>query len=182
MFKYASVTISGVITAPAERLFAIVTDVRCHPELAGSSEVRQVEWLTPEPIQVGSHFRSCQQIGPLRYQSHSFVQIYEPSRKFTWLSGIGFRKPPFGQLWGFEFVPQGEFPGALVMHSMTIPIPVLNVAPFASIADAVAHREAQTMAPTLTNLARLANAKLIGETRIVLAPCPSQGSLLMAGH
>ncbi|MCS7059983.1 MAG: hypothetical protein RMN25_02355 [Anaerolineae bacterium] len=178
MVKYASATVSGVITAPAQKLFAIVSDVTRHPELAGSGEVMRVEWVTPPPIRVGSEFRARQQIGLARYSTRSFVQVYEPPYRFTWLSGPGFRKPPFGQLWGFEFQPQGDHPSTLVLHSMTVPVPLLNVPPLSWIADAGARHETRNMLPTLENLARMAQARLIGDIRIVLSPSQSHRALL----
>lgn len=178
MVKYSSVTVSGVITAPAEKLFAIVSDVTRHPELAGSREVQRVELVTPPPIRVGSAFRSRQQIGGFRYPTRSYVQVCDPPYRFTWLSGPGFRKPPFGQLWGFEFQPQGEHPSTLVLHSMTVPVPLLNLPPFSWIADAGARHESRNMLPTLENLARMAGASLIGDVRIVLSPPQSHRALL----
>ncbi len=178
MVKYSSVTVSGVITAPAEKLFAIVSDVSRHPELAGSREVQRVELVTPPPVRAGSLFRSRQQIGALHYPTQSYVQVCDPPYRFTWLSGVGFRKPPFGQLWGFEFEPHGEHPSTLVSHSMTVPVPLLNLPPFSWIADAGARHEARNMLPTLHNLARMAGAKLIGDVRIVLSPAQSHRPLL----
>lgn len=178
MIKYSSVTVSGVITAPVEKLFAIVSDVTRHPELAGSREVQQVELITLPPIRAGSGFRARQQIGAFRYPTRSWVQVYDPPHRFTWLSGPGFRRPPFGQLWGFEFQPQGELSGALVLHSMTVPVPLLNLPPFSWIADAGARHEARNMLPTLDNLARMAGARLIGDVRIVLSPPQSHRALL----
>ena len=73
--KYPSVTVSAVMAAPVRVLFDIVSDVGRHPELAGSREVRHTELVTPPPVRLGAHFRSRQQIGLLRYPTHSYVQI-----------------------------------------------------------------------------------------------------------
>ena len=178
MVMYPSVTVSAVLTAPAQTLFDIVSDVTRHPELAGSREVQQVELVSSPPLRVGSHFRSWQRIGMMRYRTRSFVQIYEPPLKFSWLSGLGFRRPPFGQLWGFEFEPLGDGSSTLVMHSMAVPVPFLPIPPFMAIADRGARHEADNMRPTLTNLAHMAAARIVGEVRVVLAPCPSQQALL----
>ena len=105
-------------------------------------------------------------------------RFYEPPYKFTWLSGPGFRKPPFGQLWGFEFQPLGDGSSTLVMHSMTVPVALLTIQPFVPLAHAGARHEADNMRPTLVNLARMAGTRIIGELRVVLAPCASQRALL----
>jgi hypothetical protein len=176
--KYPGVTISAVITAPARALFDIVADVSRHPELAGSQEVQSAEWITPMPARAGSRFQSRQRIGLLRYPSRSCVQVCQPPHQFTWLSGFGFERPPLGQLWGFEFQPLGDGSSTLVMHSMMVPVPFLPVPPFTWLADAGARHEADNMRPTLSNLARMAGARVIGDTRVVLEPCPSHRALV----
>lgn len=119
--KNPSVTVTGLITASCETLFDIVSDPTHHPDIAGSGEVIHVEPMSPLPMHVGSGFKSRQCIGWYQYPSLSYVQVYDRPYHFVWLSGFGFRKPPFGQLWGFRFVPV-DARSALVSHMMKLPL------------------------------------------------------------
>jgi hypothetical protein len=173
VFKFPSVTVSGLMTAPCEKLFAIVTDVTRHPELAGSGEVQQVEWITAAPHGVGSGFASRQRVGVFGYPTRSYVQVYDAPRQFVWLSGPGAKRPPLGQLWGFDF-KRIDARTTWVSHMMRLPLyPVLNVPPFSWLADAGATYEAANMKPTLRKLARMADAQLLGELKVVLDWCVS---------
>lgn len=180
MLKFPSATVSGLITAPQERLFAIISDVTRHPELAGSGEVQHVAWMSAEPHGVGSEFGSRQRVGAFSYPTRSFVQEYDAPRRMVWLSGPGAKKPPLGQLWGFELEAL-DSRTTWVSHMMRVPLyPVLDVPPFSWLAAAGAHHEARNMKPTLRNLARMADAQLLGEIRVVLdwrptaAPCTAR--------
>ncbi len=169
--KYPSATVTALITAPCEVLFEIVSDPLRHPELAGSGEVMDTRWVTPPPIGVGSCFQSRQCFGWYQYPTRSYIQVYEPPYRFIWLSGPGFKKPPFGQLWGFELTPIDER-ATLVAHLMRVPLyPLPAIWPFTWLADRGALHEVKNMKPTLYNLARMANAQVIGDLQVVLDWC-----------
>ncbi len=170
LFKYPSVTVSGLITAPSDKLFDIVADVTRHPDLAGSGEVEQVEWTTPAPHGAGSRFTSQQNISGMRYRTRSVVQVFDRPNQFIWLSGMGAKRPPFGQLWGFDF---RDIDGRTtwVSHMMRVPIPVLRLPPFSWIVEAGSRHEVVNMKPTLSRLAKLADAQLVGDLRISLEWC-----------
>lgn len=174
MFKVPSVTVSGLITASCERLFEIVSDVTQHPKLAGSGEVQTVAWISPGTPGVGSGFASRQQVGPFNYPVRSYVQEYEAPRRFVWLSGVGMKKPPFGQMWGFD-LQAVDARTTWVSHMMRVPMYVLpNILPFNALMQAGAAHESRNMKPTLTNLAKLANAQMLGEIRVVYDWCASE--------
>lgn len=167
VIKYPSVTVSGVVTTSCEKLFEIVSDVSKHSQLAGSGEVQEVRWITPPPLGVGSAFESKQQISAFAYPTRSYVQVYEPPFRFIWLTGPGFKKPPFGQLWGFDLKPL-DARTTLVSNVMKTPIyPLPNIPPFTWFANVGAEHESRNMKPTLKNLARLANAQLLGEIEVI---------------
>lgn len=170
LFKQPSLTVAGLITAPSDKLFDIVADVTRHPELAGSGEVERVEWSSPAPHGVGSRFTANQNINGMRYRTRSVVQAFDRPRQFVWLSGFGARRPPFGQLWGFDFKII-DARTTWVSHMMRVPIPLLRIPPFTWIADAGAMHEAMNMKPTLGRLARMADAQLLGEVRVTLDWC-----------
>jgi hypothetical protein len=166
LITFPSVTVSCLITAPAEALFDIVSDVTQHPKLAGSGEVRGIEWITPAPHGEGSGFASRQQIGLLRYPARSYVQEYRRPYRFVWLSGFGMKKPPFGQLWGFDFQPL-DSRTTWVSNMMRVPAyPVPRIPPLSWLASAGLDHEARNMKPTLRNLAVIAGAQLLGEIKV----------------
>jgi hypothetical protein len=185
--KFPSVTVIGLITAPCEALFEIVSDPTRHPQIAGSGEVMEVEWITPPPVRVGSGFRSRQCIGWYQYPTRSYVQVYDPPYRFIWLSGPGFKKPPFGQLWGFDLQPL-DARATLVSHLMRWPLmPVPEIPPFSWLMERGLKHELNNMKPTLYKLAKLANAEVIGDLQVEFdwcertSPCGQRrGALIQA--
>jgi hypothetical protein len=160
------VTVTALITAPCDALFKIVSDPSRHAEMAGSGEVMRSEWVTASPVGEGSAFQSRQCVGWYQYPSRSYVQAYNPPYRFVWLSGPGFKKPPFGQLWGFHLSPV-DARSTLVSHLMKWPIlPVPDFQPFSRITQRGLQHELRNMKPTLFNLAKLAGGQVIGEVQV----------------
>jgi hypothetical protein len=179
--KYPSVTVSALVTAPCETLFSIVSDPMRHPELAGSGEVMETRWLTPLPVQVGSGFQSRQCVGWYQYPSRSYVQVYEPPHRFIWLSGPGFKRAPFGQLWGFDLKPL-DARTTLVSHMMKVPyLPLPDVPPFISVAERISQHEENNMRPTLHKLARAVGAQIIGDLQVTFDWCTNADEAPCAG-
>jgi len=176
--KYGAATVNGVISASAEALFAIVSDAKQHPKMAGSGQVETVEWVTPPPAQVGSKFKAHQNMG-VQYDSKSTVMLCVPNRVFVWFSGVT-GQPPLGQYWGFEFEPLGPS-RTRVYHGMCVPIPLPNIPPFTWIADTGAQHEVGNIKPTYEKLAQMAGGKLEGELSVVLAPLCSLKEILKLG-
>lgn len=169
--KYPSVTVTALLTAPVEALFDIVSDVERHPELAGSGEVIATRWLTPGPVRVGSAFQSRQCVGWYQYPSRSFVQVHERPYRFIWLSGFGFKKPPFGQLWGFDLKPV-DARSTLVSHMMKWPLlPLVDLPLVSPMARRGVEHELANMRPTLPKLAKLSGAQVIGDLQVVYDWC-----------
>ncbi len=166
-----SATVSGLITAPCEVLFEIISNPERHPDIAGSGEVMEVRMLTKGPMRVGSGFQSRQCLRWYQYPTRSYVQVYEPPYRFIWLSGPGFRKPPFGQLWGFELSPV-DSRLTLVSHLMSVPLykvpnlPILN-----KLVELGARHEVRNMIPTLHKLAAAAHATVLGDIQVLLEWC-----------
>ncbi|NJO84338.1 MAG: hypothetical protein HC828_17200 [Blastochloris sp.] len=96
MLQYMGASVSALIAAKPEAVWAIVSDLRRHPELAGSGQVTKIEMLTPEPIGLGSQFQSAQNLNGFRYPTVSHVVVYEPMRRFTWRIGLP-GTPPFAR-------------------------------------------------------------------------------------
>jgi len=164
--KYPSLTVTGLITAGCETLFNIVSDPTRHPDLAGSGEVMQVRWTTHPPVGVGSGFVSLQCKGWYQYLSRSFVQVYDPPYWFVWRSGVGFRKTPFGQVWGFHLAPV-DARSTLVSHLMKWPVlPMPQLPLFDVLMQRRVEHELSNMRPTLGKLAKLAGAQIIGNLQV----------------
>lgn len=184
--RFPSATVTALITAPCEALFAIVSDPTRHPGIAGSGAVMESEWLSQPPVDAGSVFKSRQCVGWYQYPTRSYIQVYEAPYRFIWLSGPGFKKPPFGQLWGFELTPV-DARSTLVSNLMQVPyVPALPVWPFTRIAANIVDRELANMKPTLHRLAKAAHAEVIGDLQIArdwrpaMAEAPHRGSSMQA--
>ena len=164
--RFPSATVTALITAPCEALYAIVSDPARHPDIAGSGAVMESEWVTAPPVCAGSFFKSRQCVGWYQYPTHSYIQVHEPPYRFIWMSGPGFKKPPFGQLWGFELTPV-DARSTLVSNLMQVPyMPALPVWPFTRIVEDIIDRELVNMKPTLYRLAKVAHAEVIGDLQI----------------
>src|SRR5438094_1000774 len=72
------------ITAPPERLWAIVADPTRHPELAGSGEPLETHFVTAGPLGVGSRFESRQKAMKMKYTSNSEVTACQEPRLLRW--------------------------------------------------------------------------------------------------
>ncbi len=175
--RFPSVTVTALITAPCEALFAIVSDPSRHPDIAGSGAVMESDWLSEPPVRPGSVFKSRQCVGWYQYPTRSYVQAYEAPHRFVWMSGPGFKKPPFGQLWGFELTPV-DARSTLVSNLMQVPyVPALPVWPFTRITRKIIDRELVNMQPTLHRLAKVAHAEVIGDLQIARGWLPGNAGV-----
>src|SRR5947208_14258725 len=78
------------IDASPERVFAILSDVAHHDQLAGSREVKAIRLLTDGDVHVGSEWDADEEIKMGRkrqhFVAHSTVREYEAPRVFSWTS------------------------------------------------------------------------------------------------
>jgi uncharacterized protein YndB with AHSA1/START domain len=90
------VSVSRVIPAPPEALFAIVADANRHADFDGSGSVKAAVG-DPEPLVLGSKFGMNMRIG-LPYRIQNEVVEYEKDRLIAWQH--------FGRhRWRYEFEP-----------------------------------------------------------------------------
>jgi uncharacterized protein YndB with AHSA1/START domain len=90
------VSVSRVIPAPPEALFAIVADANRHADFDGSDSVKAAVG-DPEPLVLGSKFGMNMRIG-LPYRIQNEVVEYEKGRLIAWQH--------FGRhRWRYEFEP-----------------------------------------------------------------------------
>jgi uncharacterized protein YndB with AHSA1/START domain len=90
------VSVSRVIDAPAETIFAVVADARRHADFDGSGSVKGARG-EPEPLVLGSHFGMDMRIG-LPYRTKNEVVEYEENRLIAWRHWGKHR-------WRYEFDP-----------------------------------------------------------------------------
>ena len=107
-------SVSSVVSVPAEQLFAVLVDPARHSEIDGSGMIRGA--VTTEQIgQVGDIFTmDMEQPAFGSYKSDNHVVEFEPGQKIAWAPG-GSGQPPLGHVWAWEFVPEGG--STLVKHT-----------------------------------------------------------------
>ena len=152
--RYPGATVSARIAAPMDQIWAIVSDVERHNELAGSGQVQQIT-IPERPLQRGSIFVSQQQINTLRYTTASRVVSWEPPYLFAWQVGFP-ASPGVAQVWMFRLTPEAG--GTRVENGVAAFLALPSFSPFADIAQRFAQFEIEMMTPTLSNLARLLDA------------------------
>lgn len=116
-------TEEAVIMASPETVWAIVTDVGGHPELAGSGEIASIR--LSGPVGLGSTWEADIRVPRLDqpFVARSEVLVFDPPREFSWSS----EPPPMvdGEpesaphvTWWFRLGPQGS--GTLVKHAFRV--------------------------------------------------------------
>jgi uncharacterized protein YndB with AHSA1/START domain len=93
------VSVERVIDAPAERIFAIVSDASRHADIDGSDSVKSARHA-PEKLRLGSKFSMDMRIG-VPYRISNTVVEYEEDRRIAWCH--------FGKhRWRYELEPQAD--------------------------------------------------------------------------
>lgn len=91
-----SVSVSRIIDASPEEIFAVLADPRRHPEIDGSGSVRDsIEG--PDELELGSKFRMDMKLG-VPYKMWSTVVEYEQDRLIAW-AHLGKHR------WRYELAP-----------------------------------------------------------------------------
>ena len=78
-----TVSVSRVIAAPPDVIFAVLADPAKHPLIDGSGTVRQAREGDPEHLELGSTFGMDMKMG-LPYRIKNTVVEYEPDRLIAW--------------------------------------------------------------------------------------------------
>lgn len=153
--RYLGASVSGVVAAPVEQVWQLVSDPTRHPELAGSGEVQSVEIDGGGPMGPDVIFRSQQRVAGLSYVTANRAVIWEPPLRFAWRVGFSFA-PGVAQIWMFSLSPEAG--GTRVENGMGQIYALPTVFPFSLAHDTLGRRETALMAPTLANLARALGA------------------------
>ena len=77
------VSVSRVIAAPPERIFAVLRDPAQHPLIDGSGTVRHAKGDAPALLELGSKFGMDMKMG-VPYSIKSTVVEYEPDQLIAW--------------------------------------------------------------------------------------------------
>ncbi|RRR65323.1 MAG: DNA methyltransferase [Candidatus Viridilinea halotolerans] len=188
MFRYLGASVSGVIAAPMEAVWEVVSDPMRHPQLAGSGHVRSVEVVGDGPMGVGSTFLAKQELQGIRYVSTNRTVIWEPPFRFAWRVGTPFA-PQGAQIWMFSMLP--DHAGTRIENGVALPFVLPSFFPFSLVHDEFGRREQSQIGPTLDNLARILGvlppSSVVASERApvpltALLPSPIlQGSLWVGG-
>ena len=113
------VTVERLIPAPAEAIFALISDPRRHHEFDGSGTVRRARNV-PEHLELGATFGMNMVLG-VPYAMRSTVVEYEPDRRLAWQTRAPVKLvDPLagGRIWRYELEPVEG--GTLVKESWDI--------------------------------------------------------------
>jgi uncharacterized protein YndB with AHSA1/START domain len=91
------VVATATVHAPAERIFALLTDPAKHPLIDGSGTVRSSHGSNPQLLELGSTFGMDMKMGP-SYSVKNRVVEYEKGRLIAWRHFAGHR-------WRWELNP-----------------------------------------------------------------------------
>ena len=153
--RYLGASVSGVIAAPVEQVWALISNPQRHTEFAGSGEVQSVEIVGGGPMALGVVFQSHQRVNSLAYVTASRTVIWEPPFRFAWRGGFAFA-PGKAQIWMFSLTPEAG--GTRVENGMAQIYALPTGFPFSLIHAELGRREAALMRPTLVNLANALGA------------------------
>jgi uncharacterized protein YndB with AHSA1/START domain len=98
------VTVERLVAAPAERIFALLSDAARHREIDGSGTVRGTAQES-EPLGLGSTFGMAMKQG-LPYSTKNEVVEFEPNRRIAWRT-TGLFGLVGGRIWRYELIDQG---------------------------------------------------------------------------
>ncbi|GAB3624725.1 SRPBCC family protein [Mariniluteicoccus endophyticus] len=92
-----------VIDAPADRIFAVLTDIRHHPAIDGSGAL-QGRPEGPNPLVLGSQFSMGMKMHGMPYRTTNTVVEHEPDRRIAWQTASRVRDRIVfgGQVWRWE--------------------------------------------------------------------------------
>lgn len=92
-----AVSVSRVIPAAPEAIFAVLADPARHPEIDGSGTVKDSRWASETPLRLGSKFGMAMRIG-VPYRITNVVVECEEGRRIAWRHFGGHR-------WRYDLEP-----------------------------------------------------------------------------
>ncbi|AWB91071.1 SRPBCC family protein [Aeromicrobium chenweiae] len=110
-----TITVQRTILAPADRIFALLSDAARHSELDGSGTVRGTREAS-QPLELGSKFGMAMHMG-IGYRTMNEVVEFEPDRRIAWRT-TGAKGLIGGRVWRYELEPVGG--GTLVKETWDV--------------------------------------------------------------
>ncbi|MFN3373853.1 MAG: SRPBCC family protein [Chloroflexus sp.] len=167
MIRYTGASVSGRINAPVEAIWELISDVERHPQIAGSGEVQAVTIRNGRPLEVGAVFESQQFMRGIHYVTANRIVIWEPPYRFAWRVGLP-SAPGIAQIWMFTLQPEAN--GTRVTNGVALIYALPTFFPFSLLRKKMAKGYANSMLPTLDNLARMVNAPPPDDVRVITEP------------
>lgn len=117
-----SISVERIIDAPAQQIFALISDAGKHPNFDGSGTVDHSA-QSSQPLTLGAKFGMSMRGRPeslfLPYRTTNTVIEYETDRRIAWKTTMG----PFGliggRIWRYELEPTGTS-GTLVRETWDV--------------------------------------------------------------
>jgi uncharacterized protein YndB with AHSA1/START domain len=113
------------IDAAPEQVFDVVSDLRRHPEIAGSGEVRTIRLTDDAPLHVGSRWEADERIHMGRrdvdFVATSEMVEYDAPRRLSWTSmpPPPVNKPEMRRIqWTYDITPDGS--GSRVVETVEV--------------------------------------------------------------
>lgn len=91
------ISVSRVVPAPPERVFALLADPSRHPDIDGSGTVRKARG-NPSRLSLGARFGMDMRLG-LPYRVTNKVVEFADGQRISWRNELG------GQTWRYELEP-----------------------------------------------------------------------------
>jgi uncharacterized protein YndB with AHSA1/START domain len=118
------------VNASPESVFAIVSDLTGHAELAGSGEVKALRRVDDGPPGIGARFEADEEIRMMgrttKMTASSEIVEYDPPQVVSWTSMPSVPPKPRRIQWWFRLTPEGT--GARVVHECEVDFgPAANV-------------------------------------------------------
>jgi hypothetical protein len=155
MLKYTGAAASGVIAAPIERVWELVSDVTRHPVIAGSGEVQEVTIVGGGKPTTGAVFQSQQNMRGIRYVTANKIVQWDPPYRLAWKVGVP-GVPGVAQTWIFDLTPVSG--GTQIENGVALVYAFPAFPPFRWMSRTLAQSYGNSITPTLTNIARLLDA------------------------
>ena len=99
------------IDATPEEVFALLTDVASHPQMAGSGEVLAVRVLTDGPVAQGTAWEADEKVRigkkTQQFVARSEMSTFSPPTKVAWTSQPPGHPKPKRIEWTYELTPTG---------------------------------------------------------------------------
>ena len=109
------------IDAPPDVVWALVSDIKRHPEFAGPKSITKVIDFDGEPA-VGDRWIAHEKFGPQKFDAPSEITAVEPGRTLSWISFPPMKDANRGKggtvEWGYVLEPAGS--GTTLTHFMTV--------------------------------------------------------------